>query len=175
MLRKIIVPTDGSDHADKAIDLAADLAQKYEAEIVVLHVLLHHQSVFDLHAIAKKLPAEPALTEKLNELCDASVNAAASAYDGMVSIPAPDDLVEELGEEICAKACARVEFKSDYGVRSYVVDGSAADRILLAAEHEDADMIVMGSRGLGKVADLFMGSVSHKVGHLSKCTCVTVK
>jgi nucleotide-binding universal stress UspA family protein len=33
----------------------------------------------------------------------------------------------------------------------------------------------MGSRGLGKMAGVLMGSISHKVSHLSKCTCVTVK
>jgi len=36
-------------------------------------------------------------------------------------------------------------------------------------------MIVMGSWGLGKFADVFMGGVSHKVSHLSSCTCVAVK
>ena len=60
-------------------------------------------------------------------------------------------------------------------MEAYVVDGSPAERILMAEDHEGADMIVMGSRGLGRVADIFLGSVSQKVSHLSKCTCVTVK
>ena len=49
------------------------------------------------------------------------------------------------------------------------------DRILAAAEHENADMIVMGSRGMGDLKGLFVGSVSNKVSHLAPCTCVTVK
>ena len=44
-----------------------------------------------------------------------------------------------------------------------------------AAKKEAADMIVLGSRGLGHIAGLVMGSVSHKVSHLSDCTCITVK
>ena len=175
MIKKIILPTDGSDHANKAVDLAADLAEKYKAEIIVLHVLLRYQSVFDLLAVAKTLDADPAIVTKLNELADASVQAAASAYEGIISIPAPDDIVDAIGELICERTRMRIAARGDIPVRAYAVDGAPAERILIAEKHEDADMIVMGSRGLGKVADLLMGSVSHKVSHLSKCTCVTVK
>jgi len=175
MIKKIIVPTDGSDHANKALDLAADLASTYDSEIIVLHILLRYQSVFDLLRLSQSLPADKTLTDRLEELGDASVQAAASAYEGIVSIPAPDDIVQEIGDLVCADAKTRLAAKGQENVRTYVVDGSPAERILMAEEHENADMIVMGSRGLGKVADLFLGSVSQKVSHLSKCTCVTVK
>lgn len=175
MIRKIIVPTDGSEHANKALDLAADLAEKYEAEIILLHVLLRDQPVFDLLELAKNLQADATVTDKLEELADASVQAAASAYEGIISIPAPEDIVAKIGELVCANAKTRLTSKGAKKVRDYIVDGTPVDRILLAEEHENADMIVMGSRGLGRVADLFMGSVSHKVSHMCKCTCVTVK
>ena len=175
MIKKIIVPTDGSEHADKALDLAIDLAEKYEAEIIVLHVLLGSQSVFDLLGLANKLQADAAVTERLNELCDASYQAVSSPYGGIVSLPAPDNIIQIIGELICARAKTLAEARGVTGVRTYIVDGSPAERILMAEEHENADMIVMGSRGLGKLSGLFMGSVSHKVSHLSKGTCVTVK
>jgi len=175
MIKKIIVPTDGSEHANKAIDLAADLAATYDSEIIVLHVLLRYQSVFDLLGLAKSLQADQKVIDKLEELGDASVQAAASAYEGIISIPAPDDITENIGELICENAKMRLTAKGCKNVRSYVVDGSPAERILMAEDHEGADMIVMGSRGLGRVADIFLGSVSQKVSHLSKCTCVTVK
>ena len=38
MFKKILCPTDGSLHAYKALDLAIDLAKKYAAELVILHV-----------------------------------------------------------------------------------------------------------------------------------------
>ena len=39
MIEKIIVPTDGSDHARKAIEYASDIALKYKATIYVIHVI----------------------------------------------------------------------------------------------------------------------------------------
>jgi len=43
------------------------------------------------------------------------------------------------------------------------------------ADASDVDLIVMGSRGRGQVADLLLGSVSHKVANEASCTCITVR
>jgi nucleotide-binding universal stress UspA family protein len=39
LIKRILVATDGSDHANKAIEIASDIAQKYDATIVLLHVV----------------------------------------------------------------------------------------------------------------------------------------
>jgi nucleotide-binding universal stress UspA family protein len=50
MIKKILVPTDGSDHAKKAIEIASDLALKYGATICLLHVVslpvIFHEGIF---------------------------------------------------------------------------------------------------------------------------------
>src|SRR5215207_11122774 len=38
-MKRILAATDGSDHARKALALAADLAAKYEAELLIVHVV----------------------------------------------------------------------------------------------------------------------------------------
>ena len=40
MIKTILVATDGSDHAKKALSLASDLGAKYGARLVLVHVLL---------------------------------------------------------------------------------------------------------------------------------------
>ena len=60
-------------------------------------------------------------------------------------------------------------------MRTLLEDGDPASTILRVAKGLDADMIVLGSRGLGDAKGLLLGSVSHKVAHFAECTCVSVK
>jgi nucleotide-binding universal stress UspA family protein len=56
-----------------------------------------------------------------------------------------------------------------------VFSGDPVEEIIQFAKNNDIDMIVIGSRGLGKIKGLLLGSVSSKVCHLAECTCVTIK
>ena len=87
----------------------------------------------------------------------------------------PGDVLNDVGNLILDNARKRAASKGVKDISAHIADGSPADVIIAAAEKEDADMIIMGSRGLGNSAGVIMGSVSQKVSHLSKCTCVTVK
>lgn len=48
-----------------------------------------------------------------------------------------------------------------------LVTGDAAEMIIKTAKEEKCDLIVMGARGSGAFSSLLLGSVSHKVLHLS--------
>ena len=176
MIKTILVPTDGSGHAKKAIDLAADIAEKYGARIVILHVLLRHTSESDIETICRENAVSDTLKKKLDDLKDAFLEIVAASYEaGPLSIPIPDEILTDVGNLILDNARKRVESKGVKDIATEILDGSPADKIVAAAEKEKADMIVMGSRGLGNISGLLMGSVSHKVSHLADCTCVTVK
>lgn len=176
MIKTILVPTDGSAHAKKAIDLAADIAEKYDARLVLLHVLLRHSSDSDIESLCAENVMPDALAKKFSDLRDNWIDmSAASGEPGPMFILVPDDILRDVADLVLQNAQQRAESKNVKNITTQIVDGPPADKIIAVAEKEEADMIVMGSRGLGKVAGVLMGSVSHKVSHQSDCTCVTVK
>lgn len=176
MIETILVPTDGSEHAKNAVDLASDIASKYGARVVILHALLRRASAGELKTLCEGTDISDALVKKLDAICQAVIDAAGVAYEGLPApVPIPEEVVKEVGQAISEKAREIADAKGVKEITVEVVDGAPADSILAAAEHEKADMIVMGSRGLSNIGGLLMGSVSHKVSHLAPCTCVTVK
>ena len=174
MIKTILVPTDGSQHAKNAVELAAEIAAKFDARLVILQVLLHHHSTSELRELCKSIGAPATLVTKLDQLEEAMIEASAASY-GPVPLPVPSEILKPIGDVIVKQARAVVEAKGVGRVKTEVVDGKPADCIMAAAEYEKADMIVMGRRGLGNITGLLMGSVSHKVSHLADCACVTVK
>ncbi len=178
MFKTILVATDGSAHAERAVDLAGDIAQKYGARLVLLHVLLHdhipealrHMAEIE-HMVPPPQPVRPApapgpapMLELIEHIARANVDTVAMTQ-----------VFTALGDQILgrAKRAAREKGVKDIAIR--IDDGDPARCIIERAKAEDANLIVLGSRGLGDLEGLFMGSVSHKVSHLAKCSCVTVK
>jgi nucleotide-binding universal stress UspA family protein len=176
MIKTIVVPTDGSSHAKKAVDLAAEIAEKHDARIVILHVLMRYSSKSDIESMCEQNAMPSALAKKLEEFQRTHLAMEVTPYEpGPIFMHLPDSLLAEVGDLVLENARKRARSKGVKAITTHVLDGSPADAIVAAADKEDADMIVMGSRGLRIFADVLMGSVSHKVSHLSKCTCVTVK
>jgi nucleotide-binding universal stress UspA family protein len=60
-------------------------------------------------------------------------------------------------------------------VESVVMEGDAATNIVSYADKGKFDMIVMGSRGLGRFREAVLGSVSSKVLHHARCPVLIVK
>ena len=54
-------------------------------------------------------------------------------------------------------------------------EGPEADAIVEAADALEVDLIVMGTRGLGALKRLLLGSVSNKVIHLAHCPVLLVR
>lgn len=59
--------------------------------------------------------------------------------------------------------------------RTFILEGSPAHTIIDFIKQNDSDLVVMGSRGLSGIQELFLGSVSHYVVQKSTCPVFIVK
>jgi nucleotide-binding universal stress UspA family protein len=59
--------------------------------------------------------------------------------------------------------------------RTVVVEGNPGVMIVEYVKQNDADLVVMGSRGLSGLKELFLGSVSHYVAQKAPCPVFIVK
>lgn len=169
MINTILAATDGSSHAGKALDLAMELARKFDARLVVMHVIGQGDVPEELvHMAEVEHIVDPPRSET-------TVPTAA--------IPRADTRRWEESGKIHAYIANKLLSSSEEAavegkvrdVKTVAAEGDPASRILETAQSEGADMIVMGSRGLGSLKGLMVGSVSNKVSHLAECTCVCVK
>ncbi len=135
----IVVATDGSDHARKAVELASDIAEKYDAKLVLLNVLIRgrklHENMRSMLAAAVQSPA-----------------ANISMSMDMVVLENIDALRQQfhaVGQSILDRGEKIAQEKGVKDIHAEIRDGDPAHQILECAEHADADLIVLGSRGLG--------------------------
>ena len=179
-MQTILVPTDGSGPADKAIELACDLAARHDARICLLHVLLRDKEPEDLRKLAAAAEIDAGLQDALASAAaappDPSVPAAVLAMDPTaVAHPVPTEVLQALGRKVLEAAERGVMLRGVDRVSQALEDGEAAQCIVEAAARERADTIVMGHRGLGDIEGITLGSVSNRVSHLAACTVIMIR
>jgi len=92
----------------------------------------------------------------------------------VVDVPITPERIGEAGKEVVEKAVAAAKEAGVTPTSDTIGRGDPTDDILEVAKLQDADLIVMGRRGLGSVASLFLGSVSLKVSQGAGCSILTV-
>ena len=90
------------------------------------------------------------------------------AYDKLPDYLGEPNLQEVLNRVLSAArglmdSAAQQAHDQGVEVTSDVLEGPAAEAILRVAEIENFDLIIMGSRGLGHLKGLLLGSVSERV------------
>jgi nucleotide-binding universal stress UspA family protein len=149
MFRRILVAVDGSTHAMRAAVAAIDIAHQYGSALEVITVV-------------KKPSTE--ISEQLRH------------YMEVENIPATlEEMVDRRSQEILTQVEEHARKKGLFDVRKIAKPGQPARTIVDHAKQTGADLIVMGSRGLGDIEGLLLGSVSHKVSALAECSCLTVR
>jgi len=137
MISKILVPTDGSETAQKAAKYAVDLARQLKASVIALSVIDNRS------LIAQTVPAEGTARHVIEPIED-YLREAAEGYAREI-------------KKIC----------DEKGVRSKIVitTGHPVEDIAREAEKSKGTLIVMGSHGKSALSAAFLGSVTYGVIH----------
>jgi nucleotide-binding universal stress UspA family protein len=145
MFSSIVVGTDGSDTAKKAVAAAADLAKQIGAS---LDIVSAYEPVPQsrLREEARQAPEDMQWMINPREDVEATLR----------------DAAEELEE-------AGIE------VEIFAREGDPADAILDVAEERGADLIVVGNKGMTGAKRFLLGSVPNKVSHHAPCSVLIVR
>ena len=133
-IKRILVPVDGSETSDRAIEEAIKIAEVYNSDIHILYVA------------------------NINQL---AINACLS--DAIL------EAVTKAGNEILEKVPEKIN------VITTSETGSPSVTITDFADEIKADLVVIGSRGLGLVKGVLLGSVSQYVVEHAPCPALVVK
>jgi nucleotide-binding universal stress UspA family protein len=137
MVSKILVPTDGSKTAQKAVRYAVDLAKQLNASVIGLSVIDNRSF------IAQTVSAVDTPTHVIEPIED-YLREAAKAYAGEIK-----------------KLCDESGVQSKTVIRT----GHPVEHIVKEAQKSKVDLIVMGSHGRSALAAAVLGSVTYGVIH----------
>lgn len=151
MARPILVPHDGTEMSDRALDKAIEFARAFRTEIIIVQIV---DSRFvppstTLGLISEKTTLENAKTQLIRIL--------KSGAEIMLK-----DRIEKAKE-------GRVSARFILGI------GSPAEEIVSIANAEKAEMIVIGSRQLKGDKMITLGSVARRVSETASCPVMVVR
>jgi nucleotide-binding universal stress UspA family protein len=145
MFKSIVVGTDGSETATEAVRQAVSLAHDVGAKIELVSAY------------------EPVSSQRLSE----------------ERRQAPEDLQWAINprEDVDAtlEAAAEVARKAGVEVEVYARQGDPADALLDVAEEREADLIVVGNKGMTGAKRFLLGSVPNKVSHHAPCSVLIIR
>ncbi|MGO9135910.1 MAG: universal stress protein [Methylovirgula sp.] len=141
-MKRILVATDGSNGAERAVAFAAELAKQFGAKLSIITV----SGDFSDHEMTQLARSE------------SDIGAAIDLRSNRILIKARE----------CAQRIGLTDIETS------AAWGDAAETIIDTAARTQADAIVLGRRGRGRLAGLLLGSVSQKVATLAPCAAIVV-
>ncbi len=157
MYEKILVPLDGSEQAHTAFIQAIEIAKKFNSEIEILHVTsFSEQYVAFMPYPSSGINSETRVPEQWIE-------------DYL-------NKIEENNRKMLGEAKRLGDLLGqDIKIYTKLLKGSPGPSIVMEADDEKFNLIVMGSRGLSGLKDLLLGSVSNHVVNNAKIPVLVVR
>lgn len=152
MFETVIVPLDGSELAEAALEHAREVAGKFDSTIILLRAI---------DPVSKLIATQtPGLFES-----PASAEANVELLEEVV------DAERDEATKYLVAVQERVGGKCEY----VVVEGSASDAITDVAQEKSADLIVMSSHGRGGLGRVVFGSVADHILHHSHIPVLLIR
>ena len=162
---KILVATDGSPSARRAVSEGAKLARQASAEVIFLNVVepvridrtYREMAEAELGRPVIHLPGRLSLMDAFPGLSSVQVVEALETHSQEVAQLVSDRILDD-----AVRTASKVGLPS---VKKLSIPGDAASEIIRTAASEGVDLVVLGRHGLSEIAELLLGSVSQKVLH----------
>lgn len=154
MFETIVVPLDGSEHAEEALGRAVEVAKKFESRLILVQAV---------ESMAQRLSQPPGVLE--------SPTATAASVDVLQTAI---DAEKEAARKYLGDWRDRLTSEG-LKVEAFVGEGAAADVILGLGKDQGADLIVMSTHGRGGLGRLFFGSVADAVLRHSEVPVLLVR
>jgi nucleotide-binding universal stress UspA family protein len=145
MFSSIVVGTDGSDTATQAVRQAVDMAKAVGA---TLELVSAYAPVPEQRLREERRDAPADVQWAINPRQEVEASLAEAA-----------DLAREAGVT----------------VNTYARQGDPSDAILDVAEEQDADLVVVGNKGMTGAKRFLLGSVPNKVSHHAPCSVLIIR
>lgn len=145
MINRIVLPVDFSNNSEAVIPLALDLAERYSAEVHLIHVL----------NFPRELKRGESLTSEGSALIDDFRKAAEA----------------EMHEYYDRNFESHPNVKS----KIEICVGVPADEVIRYARDNQADLIVQATHGRSGIAHVLLGSTAEKVLRRATCPVMTVR
>jgi len=143
-IKKILYATDLTKNSSYAFYFAADLAQKHDAQIVILHCIasIPSQAYFEVGSKGDRILDRAKAQEKEDDVAE----------------------IKKHLQEFCQKVEPQIGLPCVSLVSEVIVrEGHPVEEILNAADTKGCDVIVLGTHGKGWLKQAFLGSVARSV------------
>ena len=155
MFQNLLVPLDGSEHSLRALETAIQIAKKFDAKMTLIHVY--------------SVTVTPVIMPEPTTLTPSGVPVMTPAEVTKIV-----ETAREAGQKILADGKRKVE-SEHIAVETVLKEGNTVQEIAKSAKEARSDLIVMGVKGISKLRELLVGSVSEGVIRQASCPVLVVK
>jgi nucleotide-binding universal stress UspA family protein len=167
LIKKILVPVDGSKASQKALEYATWVAGKLGAQITLLNVVDADKLKLTYEAMDQFLPE---WEDKIKGTDD--IKRYSPFFEEQLSCMMEDPLCKR-GNNVLKEMAKFAEGKG-IKPKTMLKLGRVVDTIVQVAEDDKSDLIVVGKTGLTGIKRLAMGHVAEDVARYSHCRVTVV-